>query len=53
MIKITEGTLGKKTLEEHKVIEVRILEMDIEVILAMTTLEEVEVCLEKDSFQVI
>ena len=53
MIKITEVTLGKEILEECKVIEVSIGEVDIEVTLEMTTLEEVEVGLEKDSIQVI
>ena len=49
MIKITEVTLGKEISEEHKIIEVRILEVDIEVTLEMKILEEVEVGLEKDS----
>ena len=53
MIKITEVTLGEGILEEHIIIEVRILELDIEVILGMTTLEEVEEGLEKDGNQVI
>ena len=53
MIKITEVTLGEEILEEHKTIEVRILEVYIEVILEMPTFEEVEVGLGKDSIQVI
>ena len=44
--------LGEKILEECRNIEVRMLEVDIEVALGMTTLEEVKVGLEKDSFQV-
>ena len=36
-----------------QIIEVRILEVDIEVTLEMTILEEVEVGLEKDNIQVI
>ena len=40
-------------LEEHKIMEVRILEVDIEVTLEMTTLEEVDAGPEKDSIQVI
>ena len=35
-----------------QIIEVRILEVDIEVVIGMTTLVEVEVDLEKDSIQV-
>ena len=41
MIKIKEVILGKKTLEKCKIIEVRILEVDIEVILGMVFSEEV------------
>ena len=52
-MKITGVTLGDEILEEFKIIEVRILEVDIEVTLEMTTLEEVEVSLEKDIIQVI
>ena len=44
-----EMSSEKKILEECKIIEFRILEVDIEVIKVMTTLEEVEVGLEKDS----
>ena len=53
MLIIIEMTLGEKILEEHKIIEVRILEVDIEVIIVMTTLEEEEVGLGKDNIQVI
>ena len=42
MIKITEVTLGEEILEECKIIEIRILEVDTEITLE-TTLEEVEV----------
>ena len=52
MIKITEMILGKQRLEECRITEVRILEVDVEVALAMIILEEVEVGLEKDSIQV-
>ena len=52
MIKITEVTLGEKILEKCKIIQVRTLEVDVEVTLEMTTLEEVEVSLEKDSILV-
>ena len=40
-------------LEECKVIEVKLLEVDIEVTIEMKTLDEVEVGLGKDSIQVI
>ena len=52
MIKIIEVILGMETLEECKIMEVRILEVDIEVILGVIILQEVEVGLEKDSIQV-
>ena len=52
MIKIIEVILGEEISEEHKIIEARILEVDIEVTLEMTTLEEVEVDLEKDNTQI-
>ena len=52
MIKITEAILGEEILEEYKITEVRILEVDIEVTLATTIMEEVEVGLEKDSIWV-
>ena len=51
MLKPIEMILGENVLEECKIIEVRILEMDIEVIIEMTILEEVEVG--KDNIQVI
>ena len=44
MLMPIEMTLGEKILEEHKIIEV---------IIEMTTLEEVEVGLGKDNIQVI
>ena len=53
MLTIIEMTLGEKILEKCKIIEVKILEMDIDVIIEMITLEEVEVDLGKDSVQVI
>ena len=46
-------TLGETNLEECKIIEVKILEMAIEVIIEKTTLEEIEVDLGKDNIQVI
>ena len=46
-------TLGEKILEECKIIEVKILEVDIEIIIEMTTLEQVEVGLGKDNIQII
>ena len=52
MVKVTGMILGKKILEECKNTEVKILEVDIEVVLGMIILEEVEVDLEKDSIQV-
>ena len=48
MIKITEVILGKEILEKCKITDIRILEVDIEVTLGMTKLEEVQVGLEKD-----
>ena len=53
MLTIIEVTLGKKILDEWKIIEVKILELDIEVTIKMKILEEVEVGLEKDNIQVI
>ena len=41
------------TLGECKIIEVKILELDIEVTIEMKTLEEVDVGLQKDNIQVI
>ena len=49
IIKIIEVILGKEILEGHKIIEVRILEVDTEVTFEMTTLVEVEVGLDIDS----
>ena len=51
MIKIIEVTLGDDILEGHKIMEIRILEVYTEVILGMTTLEEVDIGLEIDSNQ--
>ena len=53
MLIIIEMTLGEKISEEHKIIEVKNLEVDIEVIIETKTLEEVEVGLGKDNIQVI
>ena len=53
MFIIIDMTLGETILEICKVIEVKILEIDIEEIIEMTILEEVEVGLEKDNTQVI
>ena len=53
MLILTEMTLGETILEKCKIIEVKILEVDIEVIIEMTTLEEVGVGLGKDNIQVI
>ena len=53
MITIIEVTLGEKILQECKIIEVKFLEVDIEVTIETMTLEEVEVDLEKDNIQVI
>ena len=52
MIKITENISGKEILEECKFIEVRILEVDIQVALGMIILEEVKVGLDRGSIQV-
>ena len=53
IIIIIEMILGEEFIEECKIIEVNILEVDIEVTIEMKTLEEVEVDLEKDNIQVI
>ena len=53
ILTIIEMTLGEETLEKPKIIEVKILEVDIEVTIEMKTLEEVEVDLEKDNIQEI
>ena len=50
---LIEMTLGETILGKCKIIEVKILKVDIEVIIEMTTLEEIEVGLGKDSIQVI
>ena len=47
MLTIIEMPLGEVILEECKIIEVEILEVDIEITIEMTALEEVEVDLEK------
>ena len=52
MVKITEVILGKDILEKYKIKDVKILEMDIEVALGTTILEDIAVGLEKDSIQV-
>ena len=46
-------TLGEKILEDHKIMEAKILEVDIQVIIETRTLEVVEVGLGKDNIQVI
>ena len=53
MLIIIEMTLGEEILEECKITEVKILEVDIEVTIEVKTLKEVEVDLEKDNIQVI
>ena len=53
MFTIIEVTLGEEILEEYKIIEVNILEVDIEVSTEMKTLEDLEVGLEKDNIPVI
>ena len=51
---IIEMTIGETILERHKIIEVKTLDVDIEIIIIeMTTLEEVEVGLRKNNNQVI
>ena len=49
MLIIIEMTLEEKIVEKCKIIEVRIIEVDIETTIEMTILEEVEIGLEKDS----
>ena len=51
MLIIIEMFLGEEILEEYKIIEVKTLKADIEVIIEMITLEEVEVFLEKTIFR--
>ena len=55
MLIIIEMTIiiEKTILEKHKITEVKILQMDIEGIIEMITLEEVEIGLGKDNIQVI
>ena len=53
MLTIIEMTLGEEILEECRIIEVKILEVDIEVTIEMKNLEEVELDLGKDNIQVI
>ena len=53
MLIIIEVNLGEEIFEECKIIEVKILEVDIEVTIKMKILEEVEVGLGKYSIQVI
>ena len=53
MITIIEVTLGVEILEECRITEVKILEVDIEATIKLKTLEEVEIDLQKDSIQVI
>ena len=53
MLILIEMTLGEKILEEHKIIEVKILEVDIEPIIEIKFLEKVEVGLGKGNIQVI
>ena len=48
-----EMILEETVLEECRIIELRILEVDIEVIIETSTLEEVEVGLEKENIKVI
>ena len=50
---IIEMTLEETIIETHKITEVKILEVDIEGIIEMTTLEEVEIGLGKNNIQVI
>ena len=53
MLTIIEMTSGEELLQEHKIIEVKVLEVDIEITIKMKTLVEVKVDLEKDNIQVI
>ena len=52
---ITEMTLGEKMLEKCKIIEVKTLGLDMEIIIIieMAVLEEIEVGVRKDNIQVI
>ena len=53
IITIKEVNLGEEILEEGRIIEVTILEVNVEVTIEMKILEEVQVGLEKDTIQVI
>ena len=53
MLTIIEMTLREKILDEYRIIEVKILEVHVEVTMKIKILEEVEVGLEKDSIEVI
>ena len=50
---LLEMTSGETSLRKCKIIEVKILEVDIEIIIETTTLEGVEAGLGKDNIQVI
>ena len=52
MLIVIEMTLGEEILGKCKIIEIRIIEVDIETTIEMAILEEVEVCLGKDNTQV-
>ena len=43
MLTIIEMTLGEEILEKHKIIKVKVLEVDIKVPIEMKTLNKVEV----------
>ena len=53
MITIIKVTLGEEMIKGHKIIEVKLSEVDIDITIKMKTLKEVEIGLEKDSIQVI
>ena len=54
MVRIIEGeTLGEETLEEHKIIEDKPLEMDIEETIGIVLLIGEEAGQEIDNFQII
>ena len=50
---IIEMTLGEIIIERFKITEVTILEVDIEGIIEITTLEEVDIDLGTDNIQII
>ena len=52
MLIVIAMTLGDDILGKHKIIEVRITEVDVETTIKMTIFKEVEVELGKDSTQV-